>query len=277
MTLALPTAPLRVAAVQLVSGLDVAENLARAAHWVAEAAGQGAQFVGLPEYFCLMGQADEDKRVIAETFSPAPDAAHHPLQHALQALARRHGVWLHGGTLPLHAGGGKVSNSSLVYAPDGQLAARYDKIHLFAFDNGRERYDEGRVQAAGATPTALDVAGWHVALSVCYDLRFPELYRQLGPNLICAPAAFTHTTGQAHWQLLLRARAVENLSYLMAPAQGGLHANGRRTWGHTTIVDPWGEILAELPEGEGLALATLEPERLRQVRSQLPALQHRRL
>jgi len=269
-------APLRIAAVQLVSGLDVAENLARAEHWIAEAAGQGAHFIGLPEYFCLMGQQDDDKLAIAEDFSPQPDAQAHPLQHRLQAAARRHGVWLHGGTLPLKAAGGKVSNSSLVYAPDGALAARYDKVHLFAFDNGRECYDEGRVQAAGDTPSAFDLVGWRVALSVCYDLRFPELYRQLGPSLICAPAAFTHTTGQAHWQLLLRARAVENLSYVMAPAQGGLHANGRRTWGHTTIVDPWGEVLAELPEGEGLALATLDPERLRQVRAQLPALQHRR-
>ena len=268
--------PLRIAAVQLVSGLDVGENLARAEHWIAAAAAQGARFVGLPEYFSLMGQQDEDQLAIAEDFAAQPDAQLHPLQHRLQAAARRHGVWLHGGTLPLKAAGGKVSNSSLVYAPDGALAARYDKVHLFAFDNGRERYDEGRVQAAGDAPSAFDLAGWRVALSVCYDLRFPELYRQLGPSLICAPAAFTHTTGQAHWQLLLRARAVENLSYLMAPAQGGLHANGRRTWGHTTIVDPWGEVLAELPEGEGLALATLDPERLRQVRSQLPALQHRR-
>ena len=275
MTSAAPS-PLRIAAVQLVSGMDVAENLARAERWIAEAAAQGAQFIGLPEYFCLMGQQDDDKLAIAEDFAAQPDPLAHPLQHRLQAAARRHGVWLHGGTLPLKAAGGKVSNSSLVYAPDGALAARYDKVHLFAFDNGRERYDEGRVQAAGDTPSAFDLAGWRVALSVCYDLRFPELYRQLGPSLICAPAAFTHTTGQAHWQLLLRARAVENLSYLMAPAQGGLHANGRRTWGHTTIVDPWGEVLAELPEGEGLALATLDPERLRQVRSQLPALQHRR-
>jgi nitrilase len=273
----LPTTPLRVAAVQLVSGVSVSDNLARAAHWVGEAAAQGARLVGLPEYFCLMGLTDEDKRGIAEPFDPAPQADRHPLQHALQALARRHHVWLHGGTLPLHAPEGKVSNSSLVYAPDGRLAARYDKIHLFAFDNGRERYDEGRVQSAGDTPTAVDIDGWRVALSVCYDLRFPELYRQLAPHLICAPAAFTHTTGQAHWQLLLRARAVENLSYLMAPAQGGLHANGRRTWGHSSVVDPWGEVLAELPEGEGLVLATLDPERLRQVRTQLPALDHRRL
>lgn len=274
----MPTAPLQVAAVQLVSGTDRDANLARAEHWIAQAAQAGAQFVALPEYFCLMGQRDDDKLGIAEAFAgSAPDAAQHPIQHRLQAAARRHGVWLLGGTLPLLAGP-KVSNTSLVYAPDGSLAARYDKIHLFAYDNGRESYDEGRVQQAGSTPTRFELDGWPVALSVCYDLRFPELYRALAPSLLCVPSAFTHTTGQAHWELLLRARAVENLSYVIAPAQGGLHANGRRTWGHTMVIDPWGQVLAEVAnDGEGMALATLEPARLAQLRGQLPALAHRRL
>ncbi len=261
-----------IAAVQLVSSDRVEHNLERAAHWVREAARQGCGFVALPEYFCLMGQQDEDKLGIAEDFGDGP------LQRFLAELARELGITLLGGTIPLRAAvAGKVNNSSLVYGPDGSLLARYDKIHLFGFDNGRERYDEGRVQQAGDLPTVFDWQGQRVALSICYDLRFPELYRALSPTLICVPAAFTHTTGQAHWELLLRARAVENLAYLIAPAQGGLHANGRRTWGHSMIVDPWGQVLACLPEGEGLAVATIDSERLAAVRGQLPALQHRRL
>lgn len=263
---------LRIAAVQLVSGTKPAANLERARHWVLEAARQGAQLVALPEYFCLMGQQDEDKLAIAETEGEGP------LQRFLADLAVEAGVTLVGGTLPLRSAvPGKVHNSCLVFDAQGQRLARYDKLHLFGFDNGRERYDEGRVQQAGDAPVAFEWQGLRVALSVCYDLRFPELYRQLAPHLILAPSAFTHTTGAAHWELLLRARAVENLAYLLAPAQGGLHANGRRTWGHSMVIDPWGQVLACLDEGEGLALADLDPERLAQCRSQLPALQHRRL
>jgi nitrilase len=264
-------APIKIAAVQLVSSDQVAHNLERAAHWVAEAAAAGSQFVALPEYFCLMGQQDEDKLAIAEDFGGGP------LQDFLAGLARQHRITLLGGTIPLKSAvGGKVHNSSLVFGPEGQRLARYDKIHLFGFDNGRERYDEGRVQQAGESPTAFDWLGQTVALSVCYDLRFPELYRRLAPSLICVPSAFTHTTGQAHWELLLRARAVENLAYVIAPAQGGLHANGRRTWGHSMVIDPWGQVLACVDEGEGLAIAEIDPAQLMQRRSQLPALQHRR-
>ncbi|WP_374661698.1 carbon-nitrogen hydrolase family protein [Inhella sp.] len=266
----------RIAAVQMVSGTEPEANLARARHWVLQAAQQGAQLVALPEYFCLMGQQDEDKLAIAE---PAGEG---PLQAFLSGLAVEAGVTLVGGTLPLQSSvPGKVHNSCLVFSPAGQQLARYDKLHLFGFDNGRERYDEGRVQQAGEAPVAFDWQGefgsLRVGLSICYDLRFPELYRQLAPQLILAPSAFTHTTGAAHWELLLRTRAVENLAYVMAPAQGGLHANGRRTWGHSMVVDPWGQVLACLPEGEGLALAELDPARLAQCRSQLPALQHRKL
>ncbi|MFO1252983.1 carbon-nitrogen hydrolase family protein [Inhella sp.] len=264
---------MKVAALQLVSTPRAADNLARAAHWVGEAAAAGAQFVALPEYFCLMGQNDEDKLGIAETLD-TPGV----IQHTLQNLARGHGIWLLGGTLPLRAASGKVTNTSLVYGPDGHLAARYDKIHLFSFNSGLgESYDEGRVQQAGQQPVAFDLAGWRTGLSICYDLRFPELYRALAPELICAPSAFTHTTGKAHWELLLRARAVENLAYVVAPAQGGTHENGRKTWGHTMIVDPWGEVLAEVAEGEGMAVAVLERRRLEAVRKALPCLQHRRL
>ena len=264
---------MKIAAIQMVSGPDVAVNLARARHWLAEAAAQGARLAALPEYFCLIGLKDEDKLAIAE----APGQG--PIQQALADAARELGLWIIGGTLPLRtADPARVRNSCLVWAPDGSQAARYDKMHLFCYDNGRERYDEGRVLQAGAAPVAAQVEGLRVGLSVCYDLRFPELYRSLGPlDLISVPAAFTHTTGQAHWELLLRARAVENLAYLIAPAQGGTHQNGRRTWGHTMIVDPWGEVLACLPEGEGVVLAEIDTARLAQLRQQLPALQHRRL
>ena len=171
-------------------------------------------------------------------------------------------------------------NSCLVWSPTGQRVARYDKIHLFAFDNGQERYDEGRVLQAGAEPVAVDVEGWRVGLSICYDLRFPELYRALMQppcDLIVVPSAFTHTTGAAHWELLLRARAVENQCYVLAPAQGGRHENGRRTWGHSLLADPWGEVLACQPEGEAVVAGTLDRDRLAAVRLQLPALAHRRL
>jgi len=175
-----------------------------------------------------------------------------------------------------------VANASLAYSPDGKLVSRYDKIHLFRFDNGRERYDEAAVLKAGDTPTAFtceDRGGtrWKVGQSVCYDLRFGELYRALGADVLLVPSAFTHTTGMAHWEVLLRARAIENQAYVIASAQGGLHDNGRRTWGHSMVIDPWGEVLAMHAEGPGIALAEIDPARLQAVRHQLPALQHRRL
>jgi nitrilase len=197
----------------------------------------------------------------------------------LSECAREHGLWLIGGTLPLRSvDPDRVLNANCVYAPDGSLAARYDKIHLFKYDNGREHYDEGCAIRAGEAPTSFQAGALKVALSVCYDLRFPELYRALMHppcDLISVPAAFTHTTGLAHWELLLRARAVENQCYVIAAAQGGLHENGRRTFGHSMIVDPWGEVLGVLPEGEGVVLAELDPARIAAVRQQLPALEHR--
>lgn len=263
---------MKIAALQMVSSPDVAENLATASRLVAEAAEAGARFVLLPEYFCLMGRRDDDKLAVAETPGTGP------IQETLAGLARRHGLWLAGGTLPMAtAEPARVRNALPVYAPDGTLATRYDKIHLFAFDNGRERYDEGRVLEAGSTPVALDVDGWRIGLSVCYDLRFPELYRALGTcDLLCVPAAFTYTTGRAHWELLLRARAVENQCYVLAAAQGGTHPNGRRTWGHSMAIDPWGDVLALREEGEGVVIAEMSRERIDEVRRQLPALGHRR-
>jgi nitrilase len=266
---------IKLAALQMVSTPDVARNLDAATRLIAEAAAAGAGLVALPEYFCLMGRRDDDKLRAAE----APGEG--PIQRCLSAAARRHGLWVVGGTFPLRGSdAGHALNACPVYAPDGRLAARYDKIHLFAFDNGREHYDEGRTLRAGATPVAVQAGALRVGLSICYDLRFPELYRALMHppcDLITVPSAFTHTTGQAHWELLLRARAVENQCYVLAAAQGGTHENGRRTWGHSLIVDPWGEVLACQAEGEGVVLAELDPARIAAVRRQLPALAHRRL
>ena len=270
---------MKIAALQTVSTPDVARNLEAAARLIGDAAREGAELAALPEYFCLMGRRDDDKLGIAEV----PGAG--PIQAFLAAQAQEHGLWLIGGTLPMQASApGRARNACCVYAPDGMLAARYDKIHLFRYDNGRESYDEARVLEAGSEPVAVRIAAQtgplRVGLSVCYDLRFPELYRALGTppcDLLSVPSAFTYTTGRAHWELLLRARAVENQCYVIAPAQGGTHENGRRTWGHSMVVDPWGEVLAVRPEGEGVVLAEIDMKRLASVRQQLPALAHRRL
>ena len=266
---------MKIAAVQMVSTPDWPANRDAAARLIAQAAAAGAGLVLLPEYFCILGRRDTDKLALAEP----PGSG--PIQAFLADAAREHGVWLVGGTLPAKPPSqAQVLNRCCVYAPDGQPAAHYDKVHLFAFDNGRESYDEGRTLIAGSEPVALQAGPLRVGLSICYDLRFPELYRALMQppcDVLCVPAAFTYTTGQAHWELLLRARAVENQCYVLAAAQGGTHANGRRTWGHSLIVDPWGEVLDVLDEGEGFVLTELDPARIAQVRQQLPALRHRRL
>ena len=275
---------MKIAAVQMVSTPSVERNLETARRLVGRAAADGATLVVLPEYFCFMGKADRDKLAVAE----APGEG--PIQRTLAESAREHGVWLIGGTLPLAiddggaAGDGagevdRVMNANLVFSPRGELAARYDKMHLFAYDNGRERYDESRTLQAGRTPVAFDAGGLRVGLSVCYDLRFPELYRALARppcDLLSVPSAFTYTTGAAHWEVLLRARAIENQCYVVAAAQGGTHENGRRTFGHSLVVDPWGEVVAcRGEEGEGVVVAELSSERIAAVRRQLPALEHR--
>ncbi len=272
---------MKIAAIQMVSTPDVARNLDAAQRLIGHAAAQGAQLIALPEYFCLMGRSDTDKLDVAEPPLADDGTGGGPIQQALAQAARAHAIWLIGGTLPLRCDDPqRVRNSNLVFAPNGSLAARYDKMHLFRFEAGRERYDEGRVLEPGSAPAAVQCGALRVGLSVCYDLRFPELYRALMDppcDLIAVPSAFTYTTGSAHWELLLRARAVENQAYVIAPAQGGTHENGRRTWGHSMIVDPWGQVLGVLPEGEGIVSADLDPTRLASVRSQLPALEHRRL
>ncbi|THF62282.1 carbon-nitrogen hydrolase family protein [Pseudothauera nasutitermitis] len=267
------SAPVRIAAVQTVSGPDVAENLRIAGELIAEAATQGARLVALPEYFPLISPDETAKVRIRERDGEGP------LQDFLRACARRHGICLVGGTIPLVADDdGKVRNATLVYDERGERIARYDKIHLFGFRKGEERYDEAATIERGGDVVVFDSPAGRTGLSVCYDLRFPELFRAMGEvDLIVLPAAFTHTTGRAHWEVLLCARAIENQCYVLAPAQGGRHPGGRVTWGHSLIADPWGEVLACRAEGPGVVVAELDPERIAAVRESLPALRHRRL
>jgi nitrilase len=265
----------RVAAVQTVSTPRVAQNLEIAAGLIAEAAAQSARLVLLPEYFCLMG-AETDKVAAREADGRGP------VQEFLAAAARRHNLWLIGGTVPMEdPNPARVRNSVLVFDPSGERIARYDKIHLFAFDNGRESYDESRTIAPGERVATFECGGgaeprMKVGLSVCYDLRFPELYRAMQqPDLIVVPAAFTATTGRAHWETLLRARAIENLCWVLAAAQGGQHENGRATFGHSMLIDPWGNVIAVRDEGPGVVVGDIDLGVQQQHRAQLPALAHR--
>jgi deaminated glutathione amidase len=261
----------RVAAVQMISGADVAANLDIAAPLIAQAAAAGARLVVLPEYFGIFGPRATDKVAAREADGDGVQ------QTFLATEAKRHGIWLVGGTVPLSCGDpGRVRSACLVYGPDGRRVARYDKIHLFAFSQDDERYDEGRTIEAGTKPVAIELSCGRVGLSVCYDVRFPELYRSLGDlALILVPSAFTATTGAAHWHLLLRARAVENQCYVLAAAQGGTHPGGRRTYGHSVLIDPWGRIVAEREEGAGIVVGDVDPARIAEVRAQLPAHSHR--
>jgi nitrilase len=274
---------MKVAAIQMVSGTSAERNLRAARVLLAEAAQAGAELAVLPEYFCLMGQRDSDKLALQEPLGRGP------LQDWLAASAREFGLWLVGGTLPLAQEGAaaqdrsRCRNTSLAFAPSGERVAVYDKIHLFRFNDGSRAYDEAATLVSGQRPVLFELPSrdghrWRVGMSVCYDLRFPELYRAYaaqGADLLLVPSAFTHVTGQVHWEVLLRARAIENLSAVIAAAQGGTHENGRRTWGQSMVVDPWGQILAERAEGEGVVLADLDPAALAQRRQQLPALSHR--
>jgi len=270
---------MKIAALQMVSTPRVGDNLQRARELAAQAVSAGAELLVLPEYFCLMGLHDRDKLAHAEAEGSGP------IQDTLAGIAREWSVWVVGGTLPLRIAGfaDHAHNTSLVYGPDGRQVARYDKIHLFRFDDGERRYDEAATLRPGTASQAFaararDGGAWRVGLSICYDLRFPELYRSLMQppcDLIAVPSAFTHATGLAHWELLLRARAVENQCYVVASAQGGRHENGRRTFGHSMVIDPWGEVLGVQAEGDGVVVAEMQRGRLEQVRRQLPALGHR--
>ena len=281
---------MKTAAIQMVSSPAVSVNLDSALTLLKQAAQSGAELAVLPEYFCLLGNRDTDKLGIQESYGQGV------IQQFLADTARALGLWIVGGTLPLSIGkaeaqsagsatahAARVHNSSLVFSPAGACVARYDKIHLFRFDNGQERYDESRVLQAGNQPVTFELASrdghvWRIGMSICYDLRFPELYRgyaQSGVDMLLVPSAFTHTTGQAHWEVLLRARAIENQAFVVAAAQGGLHDNGRRTWGHSMLVDPWGAVVAQRPEGAGVVCQDLLPAMLLESRDKLPALAHR--
>ena len=261
----------KIAAVQMISGPDIAANLEQAERLIAQAAAAGAALVALPEYFLLIGASDEARLAAREALGEGP------VQRFLAACAKRYGVWLVGGSLPLFGvNPDKMRNACLVFDPSGQRVARYDKIHLFSLELGSESYDESRTIEAGDKVVAFDSPLGRIGLAICYDLRFPELFRAMGEvDLLVLPAAFTEITGRAHWELLLRARAIENQCYLLAPAQGGLHPGGRMTHGNSMIVDPWGEMLARLDKGAGFISADIDAARIKQVRKSLPALRHR--
>lgn len=264
----------KVAAIQMVSTPLVEENIATAGRLIGEAAAQGARLVLLPEYWAIMGMSDSDKVAKAEPLGRGP------IQDFMAAMAREHGIWLLGGTLPLASDDPqRVINTTLVYDPQGKHVGRYDKIHLFGFTKGSESYDEARTILPGKTVGTVETAVGKVGMSVCYDLRFPELYtalREAGAELISAPAAFTAVTGAAHWEVLIRARAIETQCYLLAAGQGGTHPKGRETWGQSAIVDPWGRILAEQAKGEAVLLAERDSEEQAAVRQRMPIARHRR-
>ena len=261
----------KVAAVQMASSPHVSSNLVEAERLITLAAKQGAKIVVLPEYFCIMGVKDTDKVKVRET------AGDGPIQQFLAKMAKKHKIWLIGGTIPLvshypH----KVRNSCLVFNDNGEQVARYDKIHLFGLDLGTEHYHEENTIESGNEVVVVESPYGKIGLSVCYDLRFPELYRAMGQvDMIVIPSAFTETTGKAHWETLVRARAIENLCYVIAPAQGGYHLSGRETHGNSMIVDPWGVVLDRLPRGSGVVIANINPQYQQSLRNSLPALKHK--
>lgn len=261
----------RIAAVQMASGPNIEGNLNEAARLIAMAVEQGAKLVALPEYFAIMGLRDHDKVALREKEGKGS------IQEFLSATAKRHKIWLVGGSVPLESSvANKVRNSCMVYDDKGKLAARYDKIHLFGFEMGSEHYSEERTIEPGKNVVTVDTPFGRLGLSVCYDLRFPEIYRAMkNVDIILVPSAFTETTGKAHWETLIRARAIENLAYVLAPAQGGYHVNGRETHGDSMIVDPWGVVLDRLPRGSGVVVAGVNLTHLKRLRLSLPALTHR--
>jgi nitrilase len=272
-----------VAALQMTSGAEVATNLATVGRLAADAVARGARVLVLPENFAFMGLRDADKLAVAER------DGYGPIQDALASLARRHGTWIVGGTIPIagaapgaDAGRGRVAAACLVFDAAGERVARYDKIHLFDVDipARQESYRESAFVAPGDTPCVLDTPAGRLGLAVCYDVRFPELFRELagrGAQWFVVPSAFTVPTGRAHWETLLRARAIENLAFVVAAAQWGTHQSGRETWGDSLLVDHWGTVLARLPAGEGVACADLDLAAQAEARTRFPALQHRRL
>ena len=271
------SAQLSVASIQMVSSPSWEDNLNSASTLISAAKSAGATLIALPEYFCLMGHTDQDKVKICEKFGDGP------IQHALKNLATQHQIYLVAGTIPIASTNiHKVKNSTLVFNPSGDVISRYDKIHLFGFQQDHESYQESNTIEAGNVPTSFTIhhqnTEWRLGLSICYDLRFPELYRTIGPvDCHIIPAAFTYTTGKAHWEILLRARAIENQCYVLASAQGGTHENGRSTWGQSMLINPWGAIESELKNGEGFVMGSIKKNFIHETRTKLPALKHRTL
>lgn len=267
----------RAAVLQLVSSDQLADNLANAHRLIDDACRDGAEFVLLPENFAFMGCEEQDKLDLKEP------AGAGKIQTFLSQQAQLHGIWLCGGTIPIAAyAADKIRAASLLYDPHGKVVARYDKIHLFDVNvyGGDECYRESSTFEPGGDMIVAELPFANIGMSVCYDLRFPELYRAMhahGVNLITAPSAFTFSTGEQHWESLLRVRAAENLCYVMAANQGGMHANQRKTWGHSMIINPWGEILAELEMGPGFVCADIDMAELSQIRRTFPALDHRKI
>ncbi len=266
-----PPAVFRMAGIQMASGPNVAANLNEAGRLIEIAVASGARLVALPEYFAIMGLKDTDKIHAREKPGQGP------IQAFLSDSARRHGIWLIGCSVPLESPvPGKVHNSCVVFDDQGKQVARYDKIHLFKLSLGGENFNEERTIAPGKQVVTVDSPYGRIGLSVCYDLRFPELYRAMKDvDIIVIPSAFTEITGRAHWEPLIRARAIENMAYVLAPAQGGYHLNGRETHGNSMIVDPWGVVLDRLPRGSGMVVAGVNPAYRTELRQSLPALEHR--
>ncbi|MBX9675095.1 MAG: carbon-nitrogen hydrolase family protein [Methylotenera sp.] len=261
----------KVAGIQMASSPQVSSNLIEAERLIAIAANQGAKIVVLPEYFCIMGVKKIDKVAVREK------AGDGMIQRFLAKMAKDYKIWLIGGTVPLTSNyPNKVRNSCLVYNDRGLQVARYDKIHLFGLDLGTEHYHEENTIESGNEVVVVETPYGKIGLSVCYDLRFPELYRAMGEvDMLVVPSAFTETTGKAHWESLIRARAIENLCYVIAPAQGGYHLSGRETHGNSMIVDPWGVILDRLPRGSGVVMANVNRDYQTSLRNSLPALKHK--
>lgn len=265
----------RAAVIQMKSSSNIADNLAWANGLIAQAAKRGAQLAVLPENFACMTPHVEQLHGIAEDFG------YGPIQEALARMAQRHGLWLVGGTVPLRNYDGRLSNACLVFDERGVLQRRYDKIHLFDVSvPGGETHQESAHFAPGHEVIVINSPVGRLGLAVCYDLRFPELFRQMlaqDVEVIALPAAFTHATGQAHWDVLLRARAIENQCFILAAAQGGEHFTGRRTFGHSQIIDPWGRVLGTHAYGWGLALGEIDREQQSALRMRFPVLRHRLL
>ena len=267
----------KASAIQMATGPNVSANLLTAEQLIEEAVSDNAGLVVLPENFAFMGKSESDILTIKERPGDGP------LQNFLSQLAAKYGIWIVGGTIPLEScDQGKVYASSLVYNDMGEQVARYDKIHLFDVDliEADEQYRESSTFESGDKTCVIDTPFGRLGVAICYDLRFPELFRNLidqGMEIIALPASFTAITGKAHWETLVRARAIENLSYVIASAQGGFHLSGRETWGHSMIVDPWGSVLAEIPRGTGTVSVKIDTDFLAATRRNFPCIQHRKL